>query len=61
MEYRRGVDGLTWQKFWHFNEQCLDYPTRSFATAEHPPVDAHICPDCKSPKRALKAESTGFQ
>lgn len=51
MHYRRGVDGKTWQKFWHFNQQCPNYPTRSFAIAEYPPPDDEVCPKCKSSAR----------
>jgi len=39
MEYRRGVDAHIWQRFWHFNEDCQDYPTGSFAIAKSKPLE----------------------
>ena len=39
MEYRRGVDAHIWQRFWHFNEDCQDYPTGSFAIAKSKPLN----------------------
>ena len=48
VEYRRGIEGRTWQKLWHFSERCPDYPTRAFAIAEYQPFHEDVCPQCKS-------------
>ena len=45
-EYRRGVDHNTWQKVWHFNGQCSEYPTRGFQIADYPPRDDDLCQEC---------------
>ena len=51
VDYRRGLeqknDELVWQKHWHFDEHCSDYPRRSFEVRkERPPVD-DLCPQCR--------------
>ena len=48
MEYSSGVDAHNWQRFWHFNEDCKDYPTASFAIAKTKPLNEYLCPSCIS-------------
>jgi hypothetical protein len=48
VEFRRGIDGSTWQKFWHFNEECSQYPIKGFLIADYPPFHEEVCPQCKS-------------
>ena len=50
-DYRRGVEekrGLTqWQKVWHFDENCKDYPTRNFVIRTVRPPDDELCNQCQ--------------
>ena len=49
-DYRRGIedkDGKRqWQKLWHFNVKCKDYPTRNFAIRKDRPSDDELCSQC---------------
>ena len=47
-EYRRGIDGSTKHKLWHFNEQCREYPTRGFVIADYQPFHEDVCQECLS-------------
>ena len=45
-EYRRGIHLGVWQKFWHFKEECRDYPRNSFAIGHDKPSDDKLCSHC---------------
>ena len=45
-EYRRGVVDRVWQKLWHFDPHCADYPVGSFAIKMEKPLDYALCPLC---------------
>jgi len=46
IEFRRGVDGMRWQKLWHFHDECREYPIKGFAIAQYRPSDENVCPQC---------------
>jgi len=49
--YRRGIedkDGRKqWQKLWHYNDKCEDYPTRNFMARNDRPSDDELCSRCE--------------
>jgi len=45
-EYRRGIKDGEWQKLWHFNTACPNYPTRTFAIQREKPSDDELCSRC---------------
>ena len=55
--YRRGLElkrgSLVWQKLWHFNDGCADFPERNFASREDRPDDTDVCSRCKKSRLAL--------
>ena len=58
MEYSRGVDAHIWQRCWHFNEDCQDYPTGSFAIAKSKPLNEFLCPRCISIEQGGSSQFT---
>ena len=46
MEYRRGVTKRVKGKLWHFNDQCVGYPTQTFAIRKDKPSDDELCARC---------------
>lgn len=45
-KFRRGLHNRIWQTLWHFNEECRDYPVKTFIVAEYPLPNEDLCPDC---------------
>ena len=49
-DYRRGIEEkkgtMQWQKLWHFNEACDDYPTQNFAVRKDRPLDDDLRSKC---------------
>ena len=49
-DYRRGIEDKNgqkqWQKLWHFNENCENYPTRNFIVQKDRPSDDELCSRC---------------
>jgi len=48
IEYRRGVTKRVIGKLWHFNDQCVGYPTQTFAIRKDKPTDDELCARCAS-------------
>jgi len=47
-EYRRGIVDDAWQRLWHFNDHCTNYPTRNFEVTRFRPSDDDLCAKCAS-------------
>jgi len=45
-EYRRGIAQGVWQKLWHYNEACPNYPLRNFAIRREKPSSDELCARC---------------
>lgn len=50
-EYRRGLTIDGWQKMWHFDEGCRDYPARNYAVRSTKPPADDLCVRCGSAGR----------
>ena len=48
IEYRRGVIKRAMGKLWHFHDQCLGYPTQTFAIRKDKPSDDELCARCQA-------------
>lgn len=48
IEYRRGVIKRAMGKLWHFNDQCVGYPTQTFAIRKDKPSDDELCARCEA-------------
>ena len=45
-EYRRGLSKGVRQKWWHYHEQCEEYPTRTFSIRNTRPPEDEVCSRC---------------
>ena len=49
-EYRKGISKGVRQKWWHFEEHCEEYPTRSFSIRNTIPPTDELCIRCDALK-----------
>ena len=50
-EYRRGFKDGIWQKLWHFEETCPNFPRRAFLIRNVKPSEDELCSRCDAAAR----------